>query len=315
MKILLTTTSFQDTPGPHQKLLYKQGFEIETLRGPILEDELLAIIQNYDAVVCGDDEFTEAVLEKGARGNLKYISKYGVGLDRIDLKAAKRLNIPVTNCPSVNQTSVSEHVLALLFTFEKNVHIQHNSVQTGSWKRWVGNEIEGRIIGIIGLGAVGKELAKKSLALGMEVICFDLYKDEKFLEQFKAIDFVDTLDDIYQKADIISLHVPHTKETNKLIDKTVVFGKLKKPVIIVNTARGKLVDSRAIIEGIDAGKIRAYLTDVLADEPMLESEVLKGVENVIITPHVGSRTFQSVQRQGLMAVNNLLKLINQDATN
>lgn len=311
MKVLLTTTSFQDTPGVHQDLLYGQGFEVDTLRGPILEVELLPIIQNYDAVICGDDEYTETVLEKGASGKLKYISKYGVGLDRIDLEAAKRLNIPVVNCPAVNQISVSEHVLALLFTFEKNIHVQHDSVQAGSWKRWVGNEIEGKTIGIIGLGSVGKELAKKSSALGMQVLCYDLNKDEAFLERYNDVVFVNTLETIYENADIISLHVPHTPSTDKLIDKKVIFKNLKRKPILINTARGKLVDSRAIIEGLDEGKIRAYLTDVLTNEPMTESEILKGVENVIITPHVGSRTYQSVQRQGSMAVNNLIKLIKE----
>lgn len=310
MKILLTSTSFQDTPGKHQELLYNQGFEIDTLRGPILEDQLLPIIQNYDAVICGDDEYTEAVLEKGVSGKLKYISKYGVGLDRIDLKTAERLKIPVKNCPSVNQVSVSEHVLALLFTFEKNIHLQYNSVQKGSWKRWVGNEIEGRTIGIVGLGAVGKELAKKSWAMGMQVICFDLHKDINFLEKYREIEFVDSMENIYERADIISLHVPHTPSTYRLINKTVINKKLKKQPIIINTARGKLVDSKAIIEGVNSGKIRAYLTDVLADEPILENEILKGIDNIIITPHVGSRTYQSVQRQGTMAVNNLIKLIN-----
>ena len=312
MKVLLTTTSFQDTPGIHQELLYGQGFDIDTLRGPIVESELLPIIQNYDAVICGDDEYTEAVLNKGASGKLKYISKYGVGLDRIDLEAAKRLNISVTNCPAVNQVSVSEHVLALLFTFEKNIHLQYNSVQEGSWKRWIGNEIEGKTIGIIGLGAVGKELAKKSIALGMKVLCYDLNKDEVFLDMYNEVVFVDKLDIIYQLADIISLHVPHTILTDKLINRTVVYEKLAKQPIIINTARGKLVDPKAIIEGLEAGIIRAYLTDVLEHEPIIKDEVLKGVQNVIITPHVGSRTYQSVQRQGLMAVNNLIKLVNKD---
>ena len=122
MKVLLTTTSFQDTPGVHQDLLYSQNYEIDTLRGPILEAELLQIIQNYDAVICGDDEYTEAVIKKGVEGKLKYLCKYGVGLDRIDLEAAKKYNVPVTNCPGVNQISVSEHVLALLFTFERLVY-------------------------------------------------------------------------------------------------------------------------------------------------------------------------------------------------
>ena len=309
MKVLLTTTSFQDTPGNHQTLLYNQGFEIDTLRGPILEDELLPIIGDYDAVICGDDEYTAEVIKKGVEGKLKYLNKYGVGLDRIDLEAAKKYNVVVTNCPAVNQVSVSEHVLALLFTFEKNVHLQYNSVQNGSWKRWVGNEIQGKTIGIIGLGAVGKELAKKASALGLKVLGFDLFKDEFFLSKYEEVTFVESLEKIYSEADVISLHLPHTPKTEHLISEDVIFNKLKKQPIIINTARGKLIDSLALIKGLKQNKVKGYLTDVLAHEPMLDDEVLKGVDNIIITPHVGSRTFQSVERQWLMAVNNLISLI------
>lgn len=309
MKILLTSTSFQDTPGNHQELLNKQNFEIDKLRGPIPEKELLPIIQNYDAVICGDDEYTDDVIKKGVEGRLKYISKYGVGLDKIDLVAAKKYNVPVTNCPGVNQASVSEHVLALLFAFEKNVHLQYNSTKEGSWKRLTGNEIANKTMGVIGLGAVGKELAKKSIALGMKVIAFDINKDEEFLENNEEVNFVDSLEALYATADIISLHLPHTAKTERMINKEVIFDKLKRKPIIINTSRGKLVDSNAIIEGIDKGGIRGYLTDVLDQEPMIDTEILKGIDNVIITPHVGSRTFQSVERQGTMAVENLIKMI------
>ncbi|MCV6629717.1 MAG: phosphoglycerate dehydrogenase [Flavobacteriaceae bacterium] len=311
MKILLTSTSFQDTPGRHQDLLYSQGFDIDTLRGPIWEEELLQIIADYDAVICGDDDYTEAVIKKGVSGKLKYISKYGVGLDRIDLKAAEKYGIPVTNCPGVNQVSVAEHVLALLFTFEKNIHVQHISTQSGSWKRWVGNEVAGKTLGIIGLGAIGKELAKKAAALGLHIIAFDVYKDQAFLDQNKEVQFKEDVVDIYKTADIISLHVPHTESTDKMIDEKVLFESLGKQPIIINTSRGKLVDSNAIKNALIAGKIRGYLADVLATEPMAEDEILRGVENVIITPHVGSRTYQSVVRQGTMAVENLLNLINE----
>jgi D-3-phosphoglycerate dehydrogenase len=313
MKVLLTTTSFQDTPGAHQDLLYSQDFEVDSLRGPILEAELLPIIQNYDAIICGDDEYTEAVIKKGTQGKLKYLCKYGVGLDRIDLAAAKKYNVVVTNCPSVNQVSVSEHVLGLLFAFERNIHLQYNSVQSGSWKRWVGSEIEGKTIGIIGLGAVGKELAKKSSALGMKVLGFDLFKDEAFLLKYDEVTFVDSLDVIFQQADVISLHLPHTPKTEHLISREVIFNKLKKKPILINTARGMLVDSIALIEGLKENKIKGYLTDVLSHEPMLDDELLRGVDNIIITPHVGSRTYESVQRQGSMAVNNLLNLIKSES--
>lgn len=161
MKILVTTTSFQDTPGEHHEFLSAQDWDIEYLRGPVNESELLPIIHKYDGVICGDDEYTREVIKTGKEGKLKVLSKYGVGLDKIDLIAAKEYGVKVTNVPGVNHVSVAEHVLALLFSFQKNIHLQYNSVQNKSWRRLIGHEIEGSTIGIIGLGAVGKEVAKK----------------------------------------------------------------------------------------------------------------------------------------------------------
>src|SRR5690606_270510 len=123
------------------------------------------------------------------------------------------------------------------------------------------------------------------------------------------ISFVSSVNEIYNRCDIISLHIPHTLETEKMINREVIFNKLLKSPIIINTSRGMLVDSDGIIEGLAEGKIRGYLADVLAVEPIEENEKLRGIENIIITPHVGSRTNQSVVRQGTMAVNNLIDLI------
>ena len=309
MKILITTTSFQDTPGKHHDLLNSQNWDIDYLRGPVDESVLLPIIHKYDGVICGDDEYTREVIKAGKEGNLKVLSKYGVGLDRIDLEAAKEFGVEVINVPGVNQVSVSEHVLALLFTFEKNIHLQYNSTKEGSWKRLVGNEIQGRTIGIVGLGSVGKELVKKALALGMEVIGFDLYKNKEFLAAYPKMKFTKNINDIYKNADVISLHIPHTPQTEKIINADVINNKLKNNPIIINTARGMLVDTDALINGLSSGAIRGYLTDVLAEEPMDLKEKLKDIENVIITPHVASRTYQSVVKQGTMAVLNLLELI------
>jgi D-3-phosphoglycerate dehydrogenase len=306
MKILLTTTSFQDTPGKHHDLLNSQNWDIDYLRGPVDESILLPIIHKYDGVICGDDEYTREVIKAGKEGKLKVLSKYGVGLDRIDLVAAKEFGIGVTNVPGINQVSVSEHVLALLFTFSKNIHLQYNSVQSGSWKRGIGSEIQGKTLGIIGLGAVGKELARKSNALGMKVLAYDIYKDQEFLDKYSEISFTTNIDDIYSKCDVISLHLPHTNQTDKLINEDVINTKLKKRPIIINSARGKLIDPAAIIYGIENNLIQGYLCDVLETEPILENEILVGVKNVIITPHVGSRTYENVQNQGTIAINNLI---------
>ena len=307
MKILLTTTSFQDTPGKHHKLLNDQKWDIDYLRGPVDKNVLLPIIQKYDGIICGDDEYTKDVIKKGAAGKLKVISKYGVGLDRIDLQAAKDFGIKVANVPGINQVSVSEHVIGLLFAFAKKIHIQHNSVQKGSWKREIGYEIQGKTIGIIGLGSVGKELAKKSVALGLKVLVYDIYKDDDFLEKNSKINFTDNIDNIYKNSDIISLHVPHNKQTDKLISLNVIKNKIKRNPIIINTARGGLVESKAIIAGIESKQIKGYLTDVLENEP-IKNELLLGKENIIITPHVGSRTYENVENQGIIAINNLKNL-------
>lgn len=308
MKVLLTSTSFQDTPGRHQELLNNQGFEIDVLRGPLFENEVLEIIDQYDALLCGDDELTAAVLEKGKSGKLKYISKYGVGLDKIDLIKAKELGIPVSNCPGVNQVSVAEHVFALLLSFAKNIHLEYNVTKAGGWKRYVNREIFGKTIGIAGLGAIGKEVAKRGPAFGLKVIAFDPYVDKQFAID-NNIELMSSFAAMAEMSDIITLHIPHTVQTDKIINSNLVQNNLKKGVIIVNTARGKLVDMEAIELGLRNEIIGGYLTDVLDIEPMPENYPMKDWNNVLITPHIGSRTYESVERQGLFAVQNLLKMI------
>ena len=121
MKVLLTSTSFQDCEGSHKVLLNQQNWDLSYLRGPLKKSEIINVVANFDALICGDDELDREVLEMGVKGKLKFISKYGVGLDKIDLNAAKDLDIPVTNCPGVNQIAVAEHVLAMIFSFFKNI--------------------------------------------------------------------------------------------------------------------------------------------------------------------------------------------------
>ena len=137
----------------------------------------------------------------------------------------------------------------------------------------------------------------------------DIVKDESFLNDHNKVLFVDDINQIYSGADIISLHIPHNTTTERIINTQVIEEKLKKNPIIINTSRGMLIDTEAMIAGLKKGKVRGYLTDVLITEPMTHDEKLKGLDNVIITPHIGSRTYQSVERQGLMAVKNLIKLI------
>src|SRR5271169_1785516 len=179
MKILLTTTSFQDTPGEHHDLLKKTGWEIITARGPLNEADTLALVGDVDGYICGDDAITRKVFEK-ARSHLKVISKYGIGVDKIDVKSCTEFGIPLLFTPGVNHTTVAEHTFMLLLALEKNFLFHTDSTRNGGWKRKTGHELFEKTIGIVGPGRIRKEVAIRSRAFGMKTISFDIYWDEKF---------------------------------------------------------------------------------------------------------------------------------------
>ena len=305
MKILLTSTSFIDTPGKHQERLYNEGLEVDTLRGPVKEDDLLPIISKYDGIVCGDDEITRQVIKEGVEGKLKVISKYGIGLDKIDLEAAKEFNIPVTNCPGVNHIAVAEHIIALLFSYYKNIHLEYNITKKGSWKRLIGHEVFEKKIGIIGLGRIGKELVVRLNALGLDVLVFDPYLDEEYVKR-NQIKAVDKIGELVHDIDILALTLPLTDLSKGMINSQLL-SKAKRNIVLINTSRALIVDQNCLINLLKIGKIKAYLTDVLEEEPMVENHPLLNFDNVLITPHIGSRTYETVQRQGIMAIENLFR--------
>lgn len=305
--ILLTSTSFQDTPGAHQDLLFEQGFNVKSLRGPLKEDIMLDIIDQFDGIICGDDEITKAVIAKGASSKLRIISKYGIGLDKVDVAAAKELNIPVTNCPGVNQVTVAEHVFALLLSYIKNIIPEHAIVQNQQWVRHIGHELNGKTLGVLGSGNVGKEVIKRALVFGMKVVAFDKFPDNTFAEKHE-ISYFDTAKEVIEQSDIITLNLSLNADSYQIIGKNMLY-EMKKGVIIVNTARAGLVNNDVILEGIDKGIIGGYLTDVLEEEPIIPDHPFLGNSKIIITPHIGSRTYENVVNQGTMAVENLLKYI------
>lgn len=161
MRILLSTCSFQDTPGPHHAALEAQGFEIVRERGPLPESRMLELAGEFDALLCGDDAITRAVLENSAP-RLRLISKYGIGLDKIDLAATRELGVPVLFTPGVNHTTVAEHTFCLLLALQKNLVEIANATRQGNWLRLTGHELWRKRIGIIGMGRIGQEVARRA---------------------------------------------------------------------------------------------------------------------------------------------------------
>ncbi len=306
MKILLTTTSYQDCPGGHHALLESTGAEIVRERGPLSEAQMLELAGDFDAFLCGDDEITQAVIDKSLP-KLKVIAKYGIGVDKIDVAYATANKIPVSFCPGVNHTTVSEHVFMLILALNKNLMEQANATAAGGWKRMTGHEIMGKTIGIIGLGRIGREVAIRANAFGMKCVGYDLYWPEDFASE-QNIERADGVTQLLRGCDIVSLHTNLTEETRDMICEATI-KNMKDGATLINCGRGELTDTTDIAAALKSGKLGGYGADVLDQEPPPADHPLLGAKNCIITPHVGSRTFESVQRQAGMATQNLVNLL------
>jgi D-3-phosphoglycerate dehydrogenase len=306
MKVLVTTTSYQDTPGPHHQQLESQGYELVRARGPLPEAEIRKLVGDVDGIICGDDDYTPKVLKKAAP-TLKVLSKYGIGLDRIDVEAATKLKIPVCFTPGVNHTTVAEHAFGLMISMLRNIPRECSLVKEGQWTRITGHELLDKTIGILGLGRIGKEVAKRSVAFGMKVVAFTPNWDEEFLREC-PVQKTDDPVDVLRVCDILSLHMRLTDQTRRFLNRDRI-EFMKEGAFVVNTSRGGLIETDALIEALSSGKIAGYATDVLDREPPDENDPLLNLDSVIVTPHIGSRTYENVIRQATMATENLIRVL------
>ena len=302
-RILLTTTSYQDTPGDHHDLLLSQGFEIVRERGPLPEARMLELAGEFDGFLCGDDELTHRVLAKAAP-RLKVISKYGIGLDKIDLAACHELQIPVLFTPGVNHTTVAEHSFCLLLALVRNLVDSVNATRAGQWKRITGNELWRKKIGIVGLGRIGQEMIRRCRGFDMEVHAFGNFWPEEFCEQYQVIRH-GTVENLMSVSDILSLHTMLNAGTRRLIN-TERLALMPEGGILVNTSRGELIDPQAVLAALNSGRLSGYAADVMEHEPPAADAPLLRHPKALITPHIGSRTYESVPRQAMRATSNLI---------
>ena len=307
MKILVTPTSFKKAENAAARAML-EAFADEIVYNesgiPLQGDALLALLEGVDGYIAGLDYITAAVVEKMPQ-SVKCISRYGIGYDRVDLAACSKKGVKVTNTPGANATAVCELAFGLMLCAARDIPRLHRAVEAGDWPRSTGRELEGKTLGIVGLGAIGKKLALRALAFDMQVAAYDPYFDETFAlaHGIKRLD----LDELLTSADVVSLHVPLTDATRHMINAERI-ASMKKGAIIINTARGGLIDEAACAQALVAGKLGGLGLDAFEQEPLLESP-LKGLPNVIFTPHTGAHTAEAVSNMGIMAVQNLIDVL------
>lgn len=309
MRILLTTTSFQDTPGKHHAYLSSSGLEIVRARGPLKEREMIDLVSKHggvDGLLNGDDQITANVID-AALPRLKVIAKYGIGLDSIDVKYATAHKIPVLFTPGVNHTTVAEHTFGLMIALAKHFWPHLSSTKQGGWKRITGTELAGKTLGVLGLGRIGKEVIGRALAFDMRVVGYDCYRDEQYVKD-NGIQCLEQPDEVLKAADIVSLHMNLTDDNRGFINAARI-ATMKKGAMIINTARGGLVVEQDIADACKSGQLGGYAADVVDSEPMTHPHPYDGIDSIIVTPHVGSRTFESVERQAVRAATNIVEFL------
>lgn len=263
------------------------------LIGGATKEELIAAIADYDAIIIRSDvRLDEPIITAGAK--LKVIGRAGVGVDNVDVEAASRHKVLVMNTPQANSIATAEQTMALMLAVCRHTVPAHNALTAGEWQRsrFVGVELYGKTLGIIGLGQVGRLVAGRAKAFGMEVIAFSrTQRTEAAVEA--GVDLV-PLPELLARSDIISLHTRATTETANMIDRATL-NHMKDGVVIVNVARGNLVDEDALAEALGSGKVAAAALDVFQQEPPLNSPLI-GLPNVLHTPHLGASSEEAQRR-------------------
>ncbi len=289
-------------------ILESAGYNV-TYQPGMPKDEIKKVIKDFNGlIVRSDTKVTSDLIE--LMDNMEVIGRAGAGVDNIDLEASTRKGIIVMNTPGGNTVSAAEHTMALLLSMCRSIPQANQSLRAGKWdrKKYKGTELQGKILGIIGLGKIGREVAVRCKAFGMKVIGYDPVLSEEVAAKID-VNLVD-LDSIFAQSDIITVHVPLSDETKNLIsDETIA--KCKDGVKLINCARGGIIDEEALIRALDSGKVSAAALDVFIKEPPDFSGALIQHPKTVTTPHLGASTDEAQEKVAIQIAEQIVDLFNQ----
>jgi len=294
--VLVTATNYSKLCTESKKLFQDSGWKIieNGFGRPMTFDELQDRVGDIDAVVAGVDTWDESVFKIAPK--LKIISRFGVGVDNIDVETARRFGIKVTNAAGRNANAVAELTIGLLLSAMRNIPPLHQSVRQGNWDRFVGDELIGRKVGILGFGAIAQKVARKLSGFGVEIHAYDKYPNLEAAQKLNVA--MVSAETILQDSDIVCLLLPSLKETHHFMN-AQTFAMMKDGAYFINTARGALVDEKALQGALTSGKLRAAAIDVYEVEPAAVDNPLFQVSNIITTPHTAAETYETYRAVGL----------------
>ena len=288
-KILVSASHFHTLCRSAWELLEANGHEViydPQRQFPAYSfEELQQIIGDIDAAIIGMDKYTEKVFQMAPK--LKAVAKFGVGVDNIDLEAAKRHGVAALNAPGQNSNAVAELTVGFILDLLREVFPIQKELEKGNWVRSLGNELKGKTVGLLGFGAIARLVARKLAAFDVNIQAYDIYMNEQLAASMGVK--VVSREEVICNSDIVSLHIPVTEDTHHLFD-AQMFAKMKKGAYLINAARGGLVDLDALCDALKSGQIAGAALDAFEVEPLpADAEIFRS-GNVICTPHIGAET-------------------------
>lgn len=269
------------------------------------EEEMIDLLRGIAGAIASTDPFTRRVL--AAAPQLKAISRTGVGYDAIDMKAATDHGVIVTNTPGVNRHAVADWTLTLILCCARKLPENLAEIRQGGWKRREGVDLAGKTLGIVGLGTIGKEVARRARAFGMDLLAFDLVQDSSFAEahgvRYQGVEV------LLPQSDFVTLHLFLNEQSRHFINGERL-ALMKPTAFLINTARGGLVDTAALCQAVRERRIAGAALDVMENEPLPADSPLRELDNVYLSPHVGGATVDARRRSGAMAAENLIRALN-----
>jgi D-3-phosphoglycerate dehydrogenase len=289
------------------ELLKSRGFEVVEVNEPP-EEELANLIKGFHAIIVrSKPRVTRRVI--AAADALRVIARAGVGLDNIDVEAAEKKGIKVINAPESVTQAVAELAVGLMLAVARKIAFSDRKMRSGEWVKHeaVGLELKGKTLGIVGFGRIGKAVARICYhGFGMKIVYTDQIRDPEAEREFNA-EHVD-LETLLRRADIVSLHVPLTPETKHMINEDRL-RLMKKTAILINTSRGAVVDTNALVKALREGWIAGAGLDVYEEEPLPKDSPLLGLENVVLTPHIGASSVEAQEKAGLEVAQKIIELL------
>jgi D-3-phosphoglycerate dehydrogenase len=305
-RLLVTPTSYgKNDPRLKTDLEALVGEVIYNPTGkPLTSVEVAKLLPGVDGYIAGLDAIDANALEAADR--LKVIARYGVGVDSVDLAAAQAKGIAVTNTPGANSVSVAELALGLMLALARQIPEAVDAVHQGKWPRYTGISLEGKVIGILGLGAIGKQLARRLAGFDCRILAFDPYADATFARE-NHVELAN-MDEVICQADFVSLHLPLLPETRGLVNDDFL-SKMKKGSFLINTSRGEAVDEAALLKALQSGHLKGAGLDAFVVEPPDPQNPLLALPQVIVTPHLGAQTDGATSNMGWFAMRDCLAVL------